>query len=57
MDKAKISVIMPVLNGMPYLKTALTSVLDQSVKDIEVIVVDAGSRDGSVQYVDRKSVV
>ena len=54
MDKAKISVIMPVLNGMPYLKTALTSVLDQSVKDIEVIVVDAGSRDGSVQYVEEQ---
>lgn len=54
MDKAKISVIMPVLNGMPYLKTALTSVLDQSLKEIEVIVVDAGSRDGSVQYVEEQ---
>ena len=47
----KVSVIMPVLNGMPYFPDALKSVTGQSLRDIEVIVVDAGSSDGTVEFV------
>lgn len=40
-----ISVVIPVWNGAPYLEKCLTSILTQSVTDIEVIVVDDGSTD------------
>lgn len=40
-----ISVVIPVWNGAPYLERCLTSILSQSVKDLEIIVVDDGSKD------------
>jgi glycosyltransferase involved in cell wall biosynthesis len=42
-----ITVITPVLNGMPYLKDAIASVIAQQYAPLEMIVVDDGSRDGS----------
>lgn len=51
MKKVIISVVMPVLNGMPYFKKALDSARGQSLRDIEILVVDAGSTDGTVEYV------
>lgn len=43
MEKPKISVIMPSLNVGDYMEQCLSSVLSQSLNDIEVICVDAGS--------------
>lgn len=40
-----VSVVMPVYNGETFLEEALLSVLTQSLRDIEVIVVDDGSTD------------
>lgn len=48
--KPKISVIMSVYNGMPYLKEAVESILKQSYKNFEFIVVDDSSTDKSWQY-------
>jgi glycosyltransferase involved in cell wall biosynthesis len=42
---------MSVHNGMPYLERALESILAQTVADIEAIVVDDGSTDGSMSLV------
>ncbi|WP_434722319.1 glycosyltransferase [Mesorhizobium sp. RIZ17] len=42
-----VSVIIPVRDGAPYVGEALQSILDQDLADIEVIVVDDGSRDDS----------
>ncbi|MBN2693437.1 glycosyltransferase family 2 protein, partial [bacterium] len=38
-----ISVIIPTYNRLEYLKTSVSSVLNQSFKDFELIVVDDGS--------------
>lgn len=43
----KISVIIPVYNVEKYLRECLDSVLEQSLKDIEVVCVNDGSTDGS----------
>ena len=48
----KISVIMPVYNSGKYLSTAVESILNQSFKDIELILVDDGSTDGSSEICD-----
>lgn len=46
----KISVIMPVYNGMPYLKEAVKSILEQSNQNFEFIIVDDASTDKSWNY-------
>ena len=53
MKEIAVSVIMPVLNGMPYFKDALDSIRNQSMESIEIIVVDAGSIDGTIEYVNQ----
>ena len=47
------SIIVIVYNGEQYIERAVQSALSQTVADIEVIVVDDGSRDGSVDRVMR----
>lgn len=44
---AKISVVMAVHNGMPFLPAAVESILGQSFGDFEFIVIDDASADGS----------
>src|SRR5665213_1616547 len=43
----RISVVMPVYNAVTYLRAAVQSVLDQTDRDFELVVVDDGSRDES----------
>lgn len=47
-----VSVIMPVYNAEKYVEAAVRSVLDSSYPNIEVIVVDDGSTDGSLRIVE-----
>lgn len=51
----KISVLMPVYNAEKYVKEAVKSILDQTFKDFELIVVDDCSKDGSFQIVSDMS--
>lgn len=49
----KISVVMPVYNTpVPFLKEAVDSILNQTFKDFEFIIIDDGSTDGSRQYLE-----
>lgn len=48
----KVSVIMPVYNSGEYLYEAMESVINQTLKDIEIICVNDGSTDGSYHVLD-----
>ena len=40
-EKPKVSVIIPVYNGERYLKQCMDSIVGQTLKDIEILCVDA----------------
>ena len=46
-----VSVIMPLYNGSRYVQTAVSSVLSQSMPDLELIVIDDHSEDGGYERV------
>lgn len=50
--KAAISVVIPVYNVKPYLCECLDSVVNQTFTDLEIIIVDDGSTDGSGKICD-----
>lgn len=47
-----VSVIMPAYNSAAYITRAIESVLDQTVTDLELIVLDDGSRDDTARIVE-----
>ena len=47
MREIKVSVIIPIYNVEEYLEECLQSVVDQTLEDLQVIMVDDGSLDGS----------
>jgi glycosyltransferase involved in cell wall biosynthesis len=51
-NKPLVTVIMPVYNGERFLFEAIESILNQSYKDIELIVIDDGSTDRSVEIIN-----
>lgn len=47
----KVTVLMPVYNGAPYLREAIQSVLDQTFTDFEFLIINDGSTDASVDII------
>ena len=54
-DIPEISVVIPNYNGMPYLQHAVESITLQTFRNLEIIVVDDGSDDGSRAYLESVS--
>ena len=51
-DSAKVSVTVPVYNTAKYLDRCLSSLIEQTLQDIEIVLVDDGSTDGSDSICD-----
>lgn len=48
-----LSVIIPVLNGEKYIRDCILSVMKQEIRNMEIIVVDAGSQDLTINIVNQ----
>lgn len=46
----KVSIILPTFNDLNYLKLSINSVLNQTYRDFEFVIVDDGSTDGTWEY-------
>lgn len=51
--KPLISVLLPVFNGAPFLEQAVHSIQDQTYQNLEILIIDDGSSDGSDIIVNR----
>ncbi len=49
----RISIVLPVLNSVATIEKAIASVLNQDYENIELIILDAGSTDGTVEVIKR----
>ena len=54
MDNIKVSVIVPVYNEEQYISATLDSIINQNFKDFELIVIDDGSTDNTLEIVTEK---
>ncbi len=52
MTNPKVSVVMSVYNGETYLSRAIKSVLEQTFRDFEFIIINDGSTDGSLKIIN-----
>ena len=52
-DKFKLSIITVVLNGEKYLEETILSVLNQTYKNFEYIIIDGGSKDNSLEIIKK----
>ena len=54
-NNIKISIIIPSLNVKSFIEECIVSVINQSLKDIEIICIDAGSTDGTLEILKNYS--
>lgn len=53
MSKPLITVVLPSLNVKEYIETCIRSVIDQSLHELEILCVDAGSTDGTLEILEK----
>lgn len=53
MKNIKISIIIPVYNVEEYIEQCLESVINQTLKEIEIIIVNDGTQDNSMKKIER----
>ena len=51
---ARVSVVMSVFNGERYLGEAMDGILEQTYRDLELVVIDDGSTDGSPEMLEER---
>lgn len=47
--KPIVSIVIPVFNGEAFIKNCITSVINQTIKELQIIIVDDGSKDNTLQ--------
>ena len=52
MNDIKISVIVPVYNVEKYIRKCIESIINQTFKDIEIIIVNDGTKDNSIKIAE-----
>lgn len=52
-EKALVSVILPVYNGVDYIEESIRSILNQTYSDFELIIIDDGSNDGTDLVIEK----
>ena len=52
MQKGLVTVVIPIYNGFKYFNRCVESVVNQTYRNIEIILVDDGSKDGSSHLCD-----
>lgn len=53
MEEKKISIIIPVYGVEKYIKQCLESVINQSYKNLEIIIINDGTEDDSMKIVEK----
>ena len=54
-DKTFVSIIVPVYNAELYLEECINSILEQTYKNLEIILIDDGSTDNSFEIMKQYS--
>ena len=55
MSKIKISIIMPVYNAAKHIESTLENISQQTLKELEIVIIDDGSKDNSGDICDNYS--
>ncbi len=54
-DLPLITVVMPAFNAERFIAVTIESVIDQSYKNLEIVVIDDGSTDGTAAIIDARN--
>jgi len=57
MEKARISVVIPVKNEALKIKDCIDGILNQTIKVLEIIIIDSGSTDGTIEILEKYPIV
>lgn len=53
MNKIKVSIIVPVYNVEDYIEECIDSIVNQTLKEIEIIIVNDGTKDNSIKKIEK----